>query len=76
MTVRYARRAVADLAEIGDFIAGRSRKSADAVVNRIRASISLLETLPRMGRPTDDADIRMFPVVRHPYLVYYEVLTK
>lgn len=74
MKLRYSRRAVADLIGIADYIRAQNPRAAEAVERRIRASIKQLEMFPFSGRPTDDPSIRMFPVVRYPYLVLYEVV--
>jgi plasmid stabilization system protein ParE len=74
MKVRYSKRAVADLFDIADYIRERDPRAAEAVEKRVRASIGQLQMFPFIGRPTDDPSIRMFPVVRYPYLVFYEVL--
>lgn len=74
MRVRYSKGAVADLIAIADYIRERNPRAAEEVEKRIRASISQLEMFPFFGRPTDDSDIRMFPIVRYPYLVFYEVV--
>ena len=73
MRVRYSRRAIGDLVGIADYIRERNPRAAQAVEKRIRASITLLERFPFMGRPTNVPSIRMFPIVRYPYLVFYEV---
>lgn len=74
MRVRHSRSAVADLIAIADYIRDRNPRAAENVEKRIRASIGQLEMFPFGGRPTDDPSIRMFPVVRYPYLVFYEVV--
>ena len=74
MKVRYSRVAIADLIGIADYIREHNPRAAEAVEKRIRASIDQLETFPLIGQPTDDPDIRMFPIVRYPYLVFYEVM--
>jgi len=74
MKVRYSRRAVADLVGIADYIREHNPRAALAVEKQIRASIGRLEMFPFSGRPTDDLSIRMFPITRYPYLVFYEVL--
>jgi plasmid stabilization system protein ParE len=74
MKVRYSRRAVADLIGIADYIRAHNPQAAEAVEKRIRASIRRLETFPFGGRRTEDPTIRMFPIGRYPYLVFYEVL--
>jgi len=73
MKVRYSRRAIADLVGIADYIRKHNPRAAEAVEKRIRASIRQLEMFPFSGRSTDDPTIRMFPIVRYPYLVFYEV---
>jgi toxin ParE1/3/4 len=72
--VRYSKRAVADLVDIAGYIRERNPRAAMAVEKRIRASIEQLEIFPFIGRATDAASIRVFPVVRYPYLVFYEVV--
>jgi len=74
MKVRYSRRAVADLIGIAEYIRERNPRAAELVEKRIRASIEQLEIFPSIGRRTDDSTIRMFPIVRYPYLVFYEVV--
>ena len=75
MKVRYSQRAVADLIGIADYIRERNPRAAEAVAKRIRASIAQLEMFPLIGRLTDDPGIRLLPIVRYPYLVFYEVGT-
>ena len=74
MKVRYTRRAISDLIAIADYIRERNPKAAASVEKRIRSSISQLELFPFSGRLTDDVSIRMFPIVRYPYLVFYKVI--
>ena len=74
MKVRYSKRAVADLVGIADYIREHNPRAAVEVEKRIRTSIRQLEMFPFTGRPTDDPSIRLFPIVRYPYLVFYEVL--
>jgi addiction module RelE/StbE family toxin len=73
MRVRYSKGAVTDLVAIADYIRDRNPRAAEEVEKRIRASIGQLEMFPLIGRPTEDPSIRMFPIVRYPYLVFYEV---
>lgn len=74
MKLRYSKGAVADLIGIADYIREHNPRAADGVEKRIRAAIRRLEMFPFSGRPTDDPYVRMFPIVRYPYLVFYEVL--
>lgn len=72
--VRYARRAISDLIGIADYIRERNPRAAEAVAARIRASIAQLAMFPFIGRPTDDEDMRVLPIGRYPYIVFYEVI--
>jgi toxin ParE1/3/4 len=74
MKVRYSRRAVADLIGIADYIRERNHRAADPVSDRIRASIAQLGIFPFIGRMTDDANLRVLPIGRYPYVVFYEVI--
>ncbi len=76
MRVRYSRRALADIVRIADFVREHNPSAAAALEKRIRSSIEQLQTFPLIGRPTDDPDIRMFPIVHYPYLVFYEVVAR
>ena len=73
MKVRYSRRALADLVRIADYVRKHNPRAAAALEKRIRSSIEQLHAFPLIGRPTDDPDMRMFPIMRYPYLVFYEV---
>jgi toxin ParE1/3/4 len=73
MSVRYSRRALVDIVRIADYVQEHNPRAAAALEKRIRSSIEQLQTFPLIGRPTDDPDMRMFPIVRYPYLVFYEV---
>jgi len=74
MKVRYSRRAIADLVGIADYVREHNPPAAAALEKRIRASIEQLQMFPYSGRSTDDPNMRMFPIVRYPYLVFYEVV--
>jgi plasmid stabilization system protein ParE len=68
--IRYLPRAVGDLAEIGEFIAERNPAAARAVEGKIRETVS---EHPEIGRALDQRPgVRVMPVVRYPYLIFYE----
>jgi toxin ParE1/3/4 len=73
-SVRYARRAIFDLIDIAEYIRKQNPRAAEAVATRIRASIAQLGIFPFIGQPTDDADMRLLPIGRYPYIVFYEVI--
>ena len=72
MKLRYTRPALADLAEILDYVSARSPTGAAHVHSRIKAITELLLTYPRIGSPTDDPTIRRMTTPPFPYLVFYE----
>jgi plasmid stabilization system protein ParE len=71
--LRYARRARNDIDGIHEYIAQHDRRAASAVVRRIRSASQLLAKYPGLGRATDMAGVRVFPIVPFPYLIYYRV---
>ncbi len=73
MRVRWSESALADIRNVFEYIHERNRSAAVAVVERIEAMVGLLETFPEAGHLTDEPDVRMFPVVRYPYLVFYTI---
>lgn len=74
--MRYSRRALADIVHIAEYVREHNPRAAAALEKRIRSSIEQLQLFPLIGRPTDDPDMRMFPIVRYPYLVFYEVVDR
>jgi plasmid stabilization system protein ParE len=75
MKVRYSPRAVGDLIEIGDYLSERSPAGARSVEAKIRATVQLLADFPDSGRSLEQRpQVRVIPVVRFPYLVFYTVV--
>jgi toxin ParE1/3/4 len=70
MKVRYSETALRELDEIFAYIYERNRSAAAAVVDRVAA---LLEEFPLAGHTTDEPGVRIMPLVRYPYLVFYAV---
>jgi toxin ParE1/3/4 len=75
VSVAYSRRAVADLRGIAAYYAGSDNPAAgEQVAARIRAVVARVERLPRSGRPVGQRPrVRVTPVLRYPYLVFYKV---
>lgn len=74
MRVRYTPRASGDIAGIADYLVERSPVGARAVEARIRWTVQLLADFPFSGRPlAQRPEVRVMPVVRYPYLVFYSV---
>jgi toxin ParE1/3/4 len=73
VTVSLSERALSDLSEIRDFLLPISPPGAENVRRAIAAAVDLLGEYPNVGRTTDIAGVRVLPVVRYPYLIYYAV---
>jgi toxin ParE1/3/4 len=71
--LRYAWRARTDIDGIHEYVAQHDRRAASSVVRRIRSASQLLAKYPGLGRATDMAGVRVFPIVPFPYLIYYRV---
>lgn len=73
MTVRYSRRALAQLAEIIEYYAERNPKVAAKFSARVETLTALLGRQPEIGRRTDIANLRVFRAAPFPYLVFYSI---
>lgn len=76
MRVRYTARAYRDIADLITWIEAENPAAAGRVARRIEATISLLATMPTMGRPTTPElsdSVRQFPVRSYPYLIVYRI---
>jgi toxin ParE1/3/4 len=70
--LRYSPRARRDLAEIADYLTALSPKGALSVERRIRKTIDLIMAFPGAGRRLDQQPaVRVMPLGRYPYLVFY-----
>ena len=74
MKVRYSRRALAQLDEIHRYITQFNPRAAAQVVARIEELCQKLGEFPGMGHMTEQADVRVLPVVRYPYLIFYTII--
>jgi plasmid stabilization system protein ParE len=73
MRVRWSQSALTEIQEIFSYIHERNHSAAVTVVERIEAVVDLLEEFPEAGHLTDEPNVRMFPVIRYPYLVFYAI---
>ena len=72
MRVVYTPRALADLIDIADFLKARSPVGARAVELRIQRSFALLAEFPGAGRALQQRpQVRVMPLGRYPYLIFY-----
>jgi toxin ParE1/3/4 len=73
MKVRWSETALIEIEDIFSYIHENNRSAATAVVNRIEGLTSLLGEFPLIGHLTDETGVRMLPVVRYPYLIFYAI---
>ena len=73
MKVRYSETALRELDEIFAYMYERNRSAAVAVLDRIERLSSLIGEVPLIGHLTDEEGVRMMPVVRYPFLIFYAV---
>jgi len=74
MKVRLDSRAVRDLEHIRAYLVERSPAGAEQVRQHIAATIERLGDFPLLGRATDEPGVRVLPLTRYPYLIFYAVL--
>ena len=74
MRVTYSPRAVLDLISIADFVSTRSPRRSMAIERRVRRVVDLLGDFPGSGRVLEQRPrIRVIPLGRYPYLIFYTV---
>jgi plasmid stabilization system protein ParE len=73
MNVRYSHTALRELDEIFAYINERNQTAAVRVVERIERVASLIGEMPFMGHTTDEEGVRVMPLVRYPFLIFYTV---
>jgi plasmid stabilization system protein ParE len=73
VTLRYTRRAAAELEEVLAYINERSPLGARHVQARIQAIVNLLQEHPNAGQLTSNGRLRRMVASPYPYLIFYEV---
>jgi plasmid stabilization system protein ParE len=71
--VRYTQAALAELGDIFSYIAQYNRAAAAQVVARVEESARRLERFPQMGTPKYKPGVRMIPLRRYPFLIFYTI---
>ena len=74
MTLRYTRRASAQLDAILSHVASQSPTGAANLLARIERVETMLRQFPRSGRMTTIPGVRRIAVVRHPYVLDYRCM--
>ena len=73
MNVRWSQTALAELDGVFLYIYQRNRSAAGSVVDRIEELARLLGDFPRIGHETDELGVRILPVVRYPFAIFYAI---
>ena len=73
MNIGYSRRALSQLASVYEYLQGRNRSAAENVTASIRSTIARLREMPLLGKPTDEADVRVIMEPEYLYRVFYRV---
>ena len=74
MRVTYSRRALRQLEEIHAYIDERNPQAAREIIARVGALCEQLGAFPGIGTQTDQAGVRVLPVVRYPYNIFYMLI--
>jgi toxin ParE1/3/4 len=73
LNLRYTPKALAELADILDYIAARSPQGARKVQARIQTIAGVLAQHPLSGQLTSERGLRRAVTPPYPYLIFYEV---
>lgn len=73
MRVRYTPRARDDLQAIIEYLSNQSLQGARNVKRSLDATIKLIGNFPDSGRLAGEDGVRVLPLGRYPYLVYWIV---
>jgi toxin ParE1/3/4 len=73
MRIAYTRRALSQLASVYEYLSLRNPHAAHNVRASIRATIGRLIHLPRLGKLTDEADVRVLIEPEYLYRVFYRI---
>lgn len=71
--LRWTEIAADDLQSVHQYLGERSPTQADAMIERILASIDVLEQYPNLGRPGRLRGIRELVVAGTPFIVFYRL---
>lgn len=73
MQVKWLREAIRNLEQEADYLAEKNPAAANAMLQHIRSSVSLLAQHPGTGRPGRVPGTRELVIPRYPYLIPYRV---
>lgn len=73
MKVWFTPRARRDLEAIIEYLSGQSPQAARNIKRTLDATVSVIGHFPESGRLAGEEGVRVLPVGRYPYLVYWVV---
>jgi toxin ParE1/3/4 len=76
LKLRFTTAAQRDLNDIFEYLEPRNTRAASSVTNTIERSINLLTEYPFSARQTDVKDVRVKPITKYPFLVFYHTSDK
>ena len=72
MRVRYTEEALAEVADILNYIARDNPIAADEVSLAIEDTVAMIRGQPRLARVVYHGQVRAFPVGEYPYRIFYQ----
>lgn len=73
MRVRYTPRALAQLDRILSYVGERNPVAAKKVAAQLKAGVERAALFPWSSRAVKKTTVRVLPVLKYPYLIFYEV---
>jgi len=73
MRVRYTRSAPRDVDAILDHISTVNEAAARAIMTSVDLVVARLAKFPRSAPETERPGVRMAPLPRHPYVIFYTI---
>lgn len=71
LKLRFTISAQRDLNDIFDYLEPLNPLAANAAINTIEHSVNLLAEYPMSARKTDMKDVRVKPLTKYPFLIFY-----
>jgi plasmid stabilization system protein ParE len=73
MKVRFTPAARYDLQQIIDYISERNFQGARNVKRALESTLNLIGSFPHCGRLAGEQGVRVLPIGRYPYLIYWSI---
>jgi toxin ParE1/3/4 len=76
LRLRFTTAAQRDLNDIFEYLEPRNPLAANSVINAIEHSVNLITEYPMSARKTDVKDVRVKPLTKYPFLIFYHISSK